>query len=251
MNPTPYDWQYLPLLMQILAAFLLGVVMVVASWFVGRHRNTKVKLDAYECGIEAVGDAQGRFSVRFYLVAILFIAPFTTIVYGGSVVLGASLAIFAQYVRPFASSGAGLLADRIGSSRVSLCGMILVTISLFSIALAPGGKGNIIKLVLLCLVLYLSMYCVYSMNYALLEEGDIPKNICGTAVGIIATLGYLPDVLVPGLGGRLLDLFPGALGYKYIFTAIAIIAVAGICIILCWIRLTAKKRAHYPAPLSR
>ncbi len=73
MNPTPYFWQYLPLLMQILAAILLGVAMVTASWFVGRHRNTKVKLDAYECGIQAVGDARGRFSVRFYLVAVLFI----------------------------------------------------------------------------------------------------------------------------------------------------------------------------------
>jgi predicted MFS family arabinose efflux permease len=177
------------------------------------------------------------------LVALLFIAPFTTVVYGGSVVLGASLAIAAQYVRPFASSGAGLLADRIGSSKVSLCGMILVSISLFSIALAPGGKGNIIMLVLLCLVFYLSMYCVYAMNYALLEEGDIPKDICGTAVGIIATLGYLPDVLVPIMGGRLLDLFPGARGYQYIFTAIAIIAVAGICIMLGWIRLTARKKA--------
>ena len=45
----------------------------MASWFVGRHRNTTVKLDAYECGIQAVGDARGRFSVRFYLVAVLFI----------------------------------------------------------------------------------------------------------------------------------------------------------------------------------
>ncbi len=73
MNPTPYYWQYLSLLMQIAAAILLGLGMVTASWFVGRHRNTRVKLDTYECGIEAVGDARGRFSVRFYLVAVLFI----------------------------------------------------------------------------------------------------------------------------------------------------------------------------------
>ena len=69
----PYHWQYLPLLMQIVVAFLLGLAMVTASWFIGRHRNTTVKLDAYECGIQAVGDARGRFSVRFYLVAVLFI----------------------------------------------------------------------------------------------------------------------------------------------------------------------------------
>jgi NADH-quinone oxidoreductase subunit A len=69
----PYYWQYLPLLMQILAAVGMGVGMVVASRFIGRHRNTVVKLAAYECGIEAVGDARGRFSVRFYMVAMLFI----------------------------------------------------------------------------------------------------------------------------------------------------------------------------------
>lgn len=69
----PYHWQYLPLLMQIIVAGLLGAGMVGASWFVGRHRNTKIKLSAYECGIEPVGDARGRFSVRFYMVAVLFI----------------------------------------------------------------------------------------------------------------------------------------------------------------------------------
>jgi NADH-quinone oxidoreductase subunit A len=69
----PYSWQYLPLFMQILAVILLGLGIVTASWFVGRHRNTTTKLAAYECGIVAVGDARARFSVRFYLVAVLFI----------------------------------------------------------------------------------------------------------------------------------------------------------------------------------
>ena len=71
--PIPYFWQYLPLLLQVLAAFGLGLGMATGSYFIGRHRNTKTKLDTYECGIEAVGDARGRFSVRFYMVAMLFI----------------------------------------------------------------------------------------------------------------------------------------------------------------------------------
>jgi NADH-quinone oxidoreductase subunit A len=69
----PYHWQYLPLLLQILAAFGLGAGMVLASWFVGRHRNNATKLSAYECGIEPVGNARGRLSVRFYMVGMLFI----------------------------------------------------------------------------------------------------------------------------------------------------------------------------------
>jgi len=70
---VPYYWQYLPLLMQIAVAFLLGVGMIVGSRFIGRHRNLPVKLAPYESGIEAVGDARHRISVRFYLVAVLFI----------------------------------------------------------------------------------------------------------------------------------------------------------------------------------
>ena len=69
----PYHWQYLPLLMQIVVALGLGAAMVAGSYFIGRHRNTSAKLSAYECGITPVGDARGRFSVRFYMVAMLFI----------------------------------------------------------------------------------------------------------------------------------------------------------------------------------
>ncbi len=70
---VPYFWQYLPLLLQIAFALALGVLMVMASRLIGRHRDTPIKLAAYECGIEAVGDARGRFSVRYYMVAMLFI----------------------------------------------------------------------------------------------------------------------------------------------------------------------------------
>jgi NADH-quinone oxidoreductase subunit A len=70
---TPYYWQYLPLLLQIAFAAGMGAMMVIGSRKIGRHRDSTVKMSAYECGIEAVGDARGRFSVRFYMVAMLFI----------------------------------------------------------------------------------------------------------------------------------------------------------------------------------
>ncbi len=73
MNKPAYMWNYIPLLMQILAAVGLAGFILAASWFIGRHRNSKVKLSTYECGMVAQGDARGRFSVRFYMVAMLFI----------------------------------------------------------------------------------------------------------------------------------------------------------------------------------
>jgi NADH-quinone oxidoreductase subunit A len=51
----------------------MGCGMVTGSWFIGRHRNSKAKKAAYECGIPVLGDARSRFSVRFYMVAMLFI----------------------------------------------------------------------------------------------------------------------------------------------------------------------------------
>ena len=73
MQTPDYFWNYLPLLLQILVAVGLGGGIVTASYFVGKHRRTITKLAAYECGIPAEGDARGRFSVRFYMVAMLFI----------------------------------------------------------------------------------------------------------------------------------------------------------------------------------
>jgi NADH-quinone oxidoreductase subunit A len=68
-----YTWQYIPLVFQILVAVGLAAGMVAGSFFIGKHRRTKTKLSAYECGMDPVGDARGRFSVRFYMVAMLFI----------------------------------------------------------------------------------------------------------------------------------------------------------------------------------
>jgi NADH-quinone oxidoreductase subunit A len=73
MQTHPYLWNYLPLLFQVLAAFGIGAGMVAFSWFIGKHRNSRTKAEAYECGMTAIGDARGRFSVRFYMVAMLFI----------------------------------------------------------------------------------------------------------------------------------------------------------------------------------
>jgi hypothetical protein len=71
--PPPYVWNYLPLALQILAALGLAGGMVGASFLVGKHKNSRTKLGAYECGMDPIGDARGRFSVRFYMVAMLFI----------------------------------------------------------------------------------------------------------------------------------------------------------------------------------
>jgi NADH-quinone oxidoreductase subunit A len=72
-SSIPYVWQYLPLVLQILVALAVAGGMVGMSFFIGKHKRSRTKLSAYECGMDPVGDARGRFSVRFYMVAMLFI----------------------------------------------------------------------------------------------------------------------------------------------------------------------------------
>ncbi len=51
---------------------LAAVILIVSAVF-GPRRHTRVKSDPYECGVDPIGSARERFSVHFYLVAILFI----------------------------------------------------------------------------------------------------------------------------------------------------------------------------------
>jgi NADH-quinone oxidoreductase subunit A len=71
--PDNYFARYLPLLLHILAAAIVASAIVILSWVLGKRRPTRAKLSPYECGMAPVGDARNRFSVKFYLVAMLFI----------------------------------------------------------------------------------------------------------------------------------------------------------------------------------
>lgn len=65
--------EYLPILVFIGIAGGLAAAIVAASWIAARQRPDSEKVSPYECGFDAFDDARGRFDVRFYLVAILFI----------------------------------------------------------------------------------------------------------------------------------------------------------------------------------
>ncbi len=66
--------EYIPVLLQIVVAIGFAVSALVLSVLLGKvGRRTRVKDSAYECGMVPQGEAQPRFSVKFYLVAMLFI----------------------------------------------------------------------------------------------------------------------------------------------------------------------------------
>ena len=71
--PENYFARYLPLLIHFILAGALATAIVLLSWLIGERKPTRAKLSPYECGMTPIGDARERFSVKFYMVGMLFI----------------------------------------------------------------------------------------------------------------------------------------------------------------------------------
>ncbi|SKC44269.1 NADH-quinone oxidoreductase subunit A [Ohtaekwangia koreensis] len=65
--------QYLPIGLMFLFAMGFIVVTMIATHALGPKRKSAVKLDTFECGIEAKGNARVPFNIKYFLVAILFV----------------------------------------------------------------------------------------------------------------------------------------------------------------------------------
>lgn len=68
---NPQDW--FPVLVQFHIAAAVAAGLIAAGVFLGKRVKNKIKDTPYECGITPTGNARDRFSVKFYLVAMLFI----------------------------------------------------------------------------------------------------------------------------------------------------------------------------------
>src|SRR5438094_9651144 len=64
---------YIPIAMFVAVAIGYAIFTIVFSSLRHPHKYNKVKLEPYECGIEPATDARDRYSIRYYLVAMLFV----------------------------------------------------------------------------------------------------------------------------------------------------------------------------------
>jgi NADH-quinone oxidoreductase subunit A len=71
--PDTLAQTWFPVLLQAILAMVIAAALVTLTFVIGRRLKNKVKDMPYECGIAPTGDAQHRFSVKFYLVAMIFI----------------------------------------------------------------------------------------------------------------------------------------------------------------------------------
>ncbi|HNV85307.1 MAG TPA: NADH-quinone oxidoreductase subunit A [Arenimonas sp.] len=66
--------EYWPILLFLAVSSVIGISLMVLGSLLGPQRPSSEKLSPYECGFEAFEDARMQFDIRYYLIAILFIA---------------------------------------------------------------------------------------------------------------------------------------------------------------------------------
>lgn len=177
-----------------------------------------------------------------YTMNIMFyyFTPYATANLGMAVTGGAIVTMLAQYIRPFAAFGGGIFADRIGRSKIMYGTFAIMAVC--TIAMAVSKSISVPVYIGLCAAIYFAMYAGYSLPFSMMQEGGVPENVAGTAIGVVCTLGYLPEVVCPAVAGSVLDKMGNA-GYKPLFIGIAVMMILGIIGLTIWDSYCKKMKA--------
>lgn len=178
------------------------------------------------------------FSTYVFNISFYYFTPYASNVIGASAVFAAIITVLAQYIRPVSSVAGGCLADKFGKGQTMLVGFLAMAVGTLTLVLASSLQGSLQVgiLIFACVIIYLAMYSNFGIYFSLLSEGRIPLEKSGVAIGLVSTLGYLPEVLCPLAAGKTLDAFSGVTGYHMYFIGMAVVATIGAIFCFIWIK---------------
>ena len=174
-----------------------------------------------------------------YTMPILFyyFTPYATANLGMTAAAGAMVTMLAQYVRPVACVVGGVAADKIGRANVMYGTMGIMLVSTLVLIFARSMTNAVF--IGICACIYFGMYGAYSLVFSMFDECGIPKYMSGTAIGLICTIGYMPEFFCPLLAGKVLDTYGNA-GYHILFIFLAVMMVIGLILLTFYKRLVKK-----------
>ena len=132
------------------------------------------------------------------------------------------------YLRPLVCLVIGLLADKTSSIRWIIIGFFIMLIGalLFTSGIITSSMNIIFSLSLI--ITAVGTYAIRALYFAVFNEGRIPLELTGTAVGIISIIGYTPDIFATPIIGYLLDTYPGIIGHQYVCMMLVIFSILGL-----------------------
>lgn len=232
-----------------------GIVMVVGIlvWFflkLDKEIEKKVILD--KITVSQIREVLRLPSVRLLMIIIMsgYVGYKITDVfsqYAADVMLydqvaSAQVGIFLVYIRPIIGVLIGILADR---SRITLLLLISFVISFFGALLFALGLVTESLTVLFFVSIFIvagGIYGIRSLYFAVMDRGQIPLILTGTAVGLISLVGYTPDIFAGPTYGYLLDNSPGIEGHQHVFWMLALFSLIGGIASYFYYRMYGKKK---------
>ena len=152
----------------------------------------------------------------------------------------ASAGVLSLWIRPFAAVGAGLLADRIGASTMTVISFALLAVGSLILASGLMGAGMVWIFLLTIVCSSIGIFALRGLYFAIMREGKVPRAFTGAAVGLVSVIGYTPDVFMGPLMGYLLDQSPGAAGHQHVYWVVTGFALLGLIASGCFARVTSR-----------
>ncbi|WP_430967336.1 MFS transporter [Spongiimicrobium sp. 2-473A-2-J] len=142
-------------------------------------------------------------------------------------VQSAQVGTFLLFIRPVVGVLIGVVADR---SQTTFWLVVSFVVSFFGALLFATGMISVSMAVLFfisILIVAAGVYAARSLYFAVMQEGQIPLVLTGTAVGLISLIGYTPDIFAGPAMGYLLENSPGAEGHQHVFWMLALFSFIG------------------------
>ena len=165
------------------------------------------------------------------LASIIFgrFTPFLTTVGGLSASFVALITIVAT--NGFANIGTlagGRISDAIGSP-AEFIAFTMVACALLTVGflMMPWGSSTVVLCVVVCILYRILNGALRSVLFATMSQVDIPRNLTGTASGVISIIGYMPDVFAYTLCGTVMENFDAIPAYRIIFAGLIGCCLAG------------------------
>lgn len=160
--------------------------------------------------------------------------------FGAGATIAAFVGMCNSYFKPIGSIGGGFLSDRFGYAKTLGIGAFGMGVTALIVALMPKNSSMLVMFVVIYAVMIIFVGAVRGNFYTPLSEANVPMLYTGTAIGIIATIGYLPDVFMSIICGHFLDTYEEVTALTYILFMLAAFAFAAFAVALIFIHKNRK-----------
>ena len=222
----------------LFSSFTVIIIGALVLYFMDNEQKHKVKKNSSINSIKNIKSVLKIKSVWLMMMIIMsaYVGYKLTDIYSlyaSEVMLynqieAAEIGALQLYLRPLVCLFIGLLADKTSSMRWIIIGFFIMLIGalLFASGIITSSMNIIFSLSLI--ITAVGTYAIRALYFAVFNEGRIPLELTGTAVGIISIIGYTPDIFATPIIGYLLDTYPGIIGHQYVFMMLVIFSILGL-----------------------